>query len=204
MGKIKLINDYMNRCAEILQRRSYLQAEILEKEIISVFGSEIQDITSNLSVYEIGTDTNFFEDLTLLKAILENYKSNLELEEERRKDEIEILRLKQPISTAHFNNQNTNSSSANANATNIVEVKIEQALENIANLNEEILSKDDKDKLEGLLSSIEVAKNSKDKDKLLNKIGNVLKFIAEKGVQVGIATLPYLGEVSKFVSSLKI
>ena len=37
----------------------------------------------------------------------------------------------------------------------------------------------------------------KDKKKAIDKVGGVMKFLVEKGVEVGIAVLPYLGQIAQ-------
>ena len=56
--------------------------------------------------------------------------------------------------------------------------------------------------LEEKLSAIEVARTSGNKEKIVGKVGNVLKYIADKGIEVGIAALPYLGEISKLIQNM--
>jgi hypothetical protein len=201
MSKIDLLNEYISKCEEIIISKNLVSAYMLSNEITSVFYGEIHDIELGLSIYGYG-DKNHYGDIIILKAKLINYKTTLELEETRRKDEIEILRLKQPISTATYHNVNSNSSNAISNATNNVSLLIHQTIENITNLNEDTLSDSEKNKLDGLLNAIEMDKKSKDKEKLLEKVGGILKFIADKSVQVGIAVLPYLGEVSEFIATI--
>lgn len=69
----------------------------------------------------------------------------------------------------------------------------------IQKLPEDVLSQEDKDELEEKLAAVEVARNGKDKEKLASKVVNVLKYITDKGVEVGIAVLPYLGEIPKII-----
>jgi hypothetical protein len=94
----------------------------------------------------------------------------------------------------------SNNSTANANAT--VTISISNTIELINQLPPEVLSDKEKEELEEKLSAIEVAKTSGNKEKLAGKVGNVLKYIADKGIEVGIAALPYLGEISKFIQSM--
>ena len=51
--------------------------------------------------------------------------------------------------------------------------------------------------LVGLISSLELAKKKDNKEKVHEKVGAILKFIADKAVQVGIAVLPYIYQVSQ-------
>ena len=52
--------------------------------------------------------------------------------------------------------------------------------------------------MEEIVYSIEALKE-KNKDKAKEKVFKVLKYIIDKGFEVGIAILPYSGEISKFL-----
>jgi hypothetical protein len=94
----------------------------------------------------------------------------------------------------------SNNSNANANAT--VTISISNTIELINQLPPNVLSDKEKEELEEKLSAIEVAKTSGNKEKLMGKVGNVLKYIADKSIEVGIVALPYLGEISEFIKSM--
>lgn len=96
----------------------------------------------------------------------------------------------------------SNDSKANANASAAVTIAISNTIELINQLPTNVLSDKGKEELEEKLSAIEVAKTSGNKEKLVGKVGNVLKYIADKGIEVGIAALPYLGEISKFIQTM--
>lgn len=201
MGKIDIINGYILDCDETINSKDIKNADKLIDLIVSVYESEIPNITFRLSSYTYSdANPNPVNDLIILKAILTNYKSEIELNEQHIQDDLEKLKLQQSITT--INNQNNNTASANASSTNIIEISFNQAIKNISNL-DNILNNDEKEELEDKLSAVKTATESKDRIKILNKIGNVLKFITEKGIEVGIAVLPYLGEVSKLVSTMQ-
>lgn len=94
------------------------------------------------------------------------------------------------------------SNNNNANASATVTISISNTIELINQLPPDVLSDQEKEELEEKLSAVEVAKTSGNKEKLMGKVGNVLKYIADKGIEVGIATLPYLGEISEFIKSM--
>ena len=81
----------------------------------------------------------------------------------------------------------------------VVTVTIKQTLERINNLPDDILSKEDKESLEEKVASLELLTKSGDKEKASKKLGSILKYVADKGIEVGIALLPYLGEISKLL-----
>lgn len=90
----------------------------------------------------------------------------------------------------------------NANASATVTISISNTIELINQLPPDVLSDEEKEELEEKLSAVEVAKTSGNKEKLMGKVGNVLKYIADKSIEVGIAALPYLGEISEFIKSM--
>ena len=62
-----------------------------------------------------------------------------------------------------------------------------------------LMSKEDKESLEEKVASLELLTKSGDKEKASKKLGSILKYVADKGIEVGIALLPYLGEISKLL-----
>ena len=92
----------------------------------------------------------------------------------------------------NINNQNNNTSNASINQN----ITIKSTIEDINKIPDNILDKEAKEYLEEILYSIETLKEE-NKDKAKEKVFKVLKYIIDKGFEVGIAILPYLGEVSK-------
>lgn len=199
--KVSILENYIGECTDAIDKRNVERAKHLQKELLGVYNSEIKNMTSQLSNYNsFGSgNVDFIGDLIILRAMLHNYKANIEENERLINYELEKLKLQQAITT--ITNQNSNNISTNVSSENIINVTFEQALKNITNLDNK-LNDNEKDELEDKISSLKIAAESKDKTKILNKIGNILKFIAEKGIEVGIAVLPYLGEISKLVSTM--
>lgn len=186
MGKVELLDSYINRCEECISKKDYSTAYVLEKEIIAVFGPEIHNITNELTTYDYVDDDDYIYDLQLLKAQLINYKATLELDDQRHKEELKKLELEKSIISI----QNTNTSNSSATAESITNVTLSETIDNVSRIDDKALSQADKDMLVGLISSLELAKKKDDKEKVQEKVGNILKFIADKAVQVGIAVLP--------------
>lgn len=94
----------------------------------------------------------------------------------------------------NINNQNNNTANASINQN----ITIESTIKDINKIPDNILDKEAKGYLEEILYSIEALKD-KEKDKAKEKIFKALKYIIDKGFEVGIAILPYLVEVSKIL-----
>jgi hypothetical protein len=202
--KVNIIENYIEECTDAINKRNIERAKQLQKELLGVYNSEIKYMTSQLSNYSIaGGNVDFINDLIILRAILLNHKANIVENERLRNYELEKLKLQQAITTITNQNSNQNSynASTNVSSENTINVAFEQALKNITNL-DNILNENEKDELEGKISALKIATESKDKTKIINKIGSVIKFVAEKGIEIGIAVLPYLGEISKLISTM--
>jgi len=196
MAKAKFVQEYINKCETILEDKDIKKADILQDDIIAVFEKEIPNICNRLDNYNhycSDKPVDFLGDLSKLQQILTNHLADLEREDEIRKDELEKLKLKQSI----LNINNTNTNSANATATSTVTITIEQTIKNISQIPDTILSQSEKEELEDKISALEVAKINP--TKLKNKLPGILKYIADKGVDVGVALLPYLGEIAKLI-----
>lgn len=98
------------------------------------------------------------------------------------------------MSAINIHNQNNNT----ANATINQNISLEATLKSINEISNEILDEKDKRYLSEILDSINSLKEI-NKDKTKNKVIEVLKYIADKGIEVGIAVLPYLGEIAKLL-----
>ena len=70
-------------------------------------------------------------------------------------------------------------------------------ISNIQDLPETELSAEDKDILSGKIAAIS---SEKDKEKRWEKVSGTLKWIADKGIQVGIAALPYIAKALEATS----
>lgn len=182
--KIDLIESYIKKCEQCTENES----KSLVHSIVSVFGKDIESLTNGLDSYDKlhmweglnGKKVNldYYGDIKLLKQKLEYYKATLEYELEKTKDSnIPLISVSQ--------NQ-TNQISVN--------ISLEQTITVIEAIPDDKLSQDEKDLLVGKLTKLNT---EKDKSKLWEKAQSVLKWIAEKGFEVGIAALPYIVEALK-------
>lgn len=190
MSKIEDLNEYIKQC-EYMRNNTDKEIENYIEKIIYIYEAEIPTITNRLdmySYYDENSSVNYKEDLEKVKAILGNHRSNIEIEEQKRKDELEIARLKQ--TNIKLNN------SSSSMSTNTINISIEQVMDCISEIPDEVMSKDEKDDLEDKVSGIDAAIKSGKKDKAKEKILSVLKFLADKGADALIAMLPYLGQMA--------
>lgn len=189
MGKIDTLQKYIDACDT--KRRSEVEKKQFLYEIFGVYENEIGNIRSELDMYRWGHEgkpVDYDGDIIKIKAKLINYKDNLDLEEQRRKDELELAKLKQ-------NNINLSANANNSNNVNI-NIMLNQVMESIEQISDEILTKDEKDDLEDKLSGIDSAVKNNKNEKAKEKIVGVLKFLADKGADALIAVLPYLGQMA--------
>lgn len=171
-SKIELIDEYISKAKECIENENFLYAEQLNGEIINTFRNDIKYIW-------VGTEddkSHPLQMLSLLISKLRNLKGDLEIEENKQNSE-KALVLEQTL--------NTNIS---------IQISFEQTISAIESIPNETLSQDEKEQLEGKLSKINT---EKDKSKLWEKAQSALKWIAEKGIEVGIAALPYIAEALK-------
>ena len=189
MGKIQDIESLVKRCEEVIMSNYASTAEELVNDIISVYSNDIPNIINGLTLYQINFDfdaetsaTDFIGDLRILKAKLINLKNDLEDKEKQRKDELEILKIK----SSGFNIYNTNTANATANAQ--ATITLDQTIGKLVSL----LPPDEIEELEEKLAALELSMKNGDKEKSSSKKSKVLKFIADKGIDVAIGVLPYL------------
>ena len=122
-------------------------------------------------------------------------KKIIEIRERNKKNNSDINSKSNNESINIYNNPINNNT---ANASINQNITIKSTIEDINKIPENILDKETKEYLEEILYSIETLKE-KNKDKAKEKVFKVLKYIIDKGFEVGIAILPYLGEVSKIL-----
>ena len=195
MGKIVNLDQYILECDKIIEYSwLYDEQDKLEfiRKIEGIYGEEIQGFRRGLEFYERcfehGEEIYLDDDIQRIRAKLINYKDNLEIEDKKNKQKVEIARLKQ----ANIN------ISANANNSNTINITIilNQAVESISQIPDNILTKEEKEELEDNLYQIDATVRHHKKEKAKEKIFNVSKFLADKGADALIAMLPYLGQMA--------
>ena len=180
MDKLEFIDSYIKQCDEIIAANDYNGAKSLSTDIVSTFKNEIDNIKDELDNYSLSgfyssRKTDFLGDLKLLKQKLENYYYTIRAENEKMQYELEMARLAQPILTA------------SAEAKQTVNNNI-----SIYGVPKEELSEGEKKEIKDLLYSLEGIKSTKDRNMFWEKAKGLLKYLLDKGIDVGIAILPYI------------
>lgn len=93
MDKVTIIDNYIKQSEVVLEKQNKAKAEVLVREIVGVYISEIEKITQSIKFYNMNSNY-LLQDLKILKSKLENYKANLLREEEFSKQELEKLKYK--------------------------------------------------------------------------------------------------------------
>jgi len=181
MDKISLIEEFIQRCNDVIESKNEEAAGKLRPKIIVAFGNDIQEISSGLTdPWYVDSDPLF--DICMLKQKLRSLLADKKGEKERLDMELEIAKRKQPVLSV----------SANASTQVDININITQVIESVQHIPEESLSVTDKETLLNYLGSLEVAQASKEKGKVWEKSKEVLTFLADKGADAAIAVLPYL------------
>lgn len=189
MDKLEFIQSYIKRCDEAIASANTESADELQDEIIGIFEPEISDIKNMLESYTSWKDhADFIKDIKLIKQKLINHAINFQNEQRKLEYDLEMARLKQPQISAHAEANPTQ----NATATSNVTITINQAIKQLNKISDDSLSPNDKDILKEYLFSLEGIKAAKDKNKFWDKAKEVLKFLADKGADAAITTLPLI------------
>lgn len=178
--KLNLIQEYIDRLDECISDKNFAQTKELQKEIISVFRTEIAGIKNGLDNYSTSRlygdcgPVDYLGDAKKLKAKLINYKAN----------------LKSGLTKLQSNDGVVNVTQ-NVSQENVIDfaMSLESVINVVNELPTEMLTDEDKEILSGKLANISA---EKDKSKRWEKVGNALKWIADKSVDVGKAALPYI------------
>ena len=176
LEKVKIVEEYIEKAEKCIGEGNQYQAKSLCDQIVAVFGNEIDDITGQLYLKDPPDSIN---DLTLLKAKLENYKVNI--------TSGFYKFVSQKGGDTYFNQ--TTSVTQNA----VFNKNFENAIFQIDSLPDDILSQSEKETLQGKIAAVEASKKTgKTKAEIWKKIKPVLAFLADKGADVAIAVLPYI------------
>lgn len=179
--KLQMLESYIDKLETAVFQNDNAKAKTLQKEIIAVYEPEIASLRSQLDSQDVShllqnaSSVDYIGDAKLLQKKLQNYRLNL------------VTEIYKPFQSS--DGAVTVTQHVNQDVSATVVVTFEQTIHNIQELPESVLSDEEKEMLSGKLASISA---EKDKEKRWEKISSALKWIAEKGIQVGIAALPYI------------
>lgn len=187
--KLQMLESYINKLDTAVSENDIAKARSLQREIIAVYEPEIASLRSQLDsqdvshLFQNAPSVDYIGDAKLLQKKLQNYRLNL------------ASGICKPFQNS--DGAVTVTQHVSQDVSTSVIVNLEQAIHNIQELPESVLSSEDKEILSGKIASISA---EKDKEKRWGKVCSALKWIAEKGIQVGIAALPYIAKTLEATS----
>ncbi len=201
-ARVKKLKQHIGECKNVLAENNPQKAVTQIERIRKLYSNIRNFSTDTYKEYQLFDSPDVFggafvtlsndsKQLEALKNLIEEMELYLaELVDKQDREPKKQSRAEK----IHINNYNNNT----ANATINQNISIDNTIKSINNLPSDILDEKSKEYLENILFAIESLKN-KDKEKTKNKIFEVLKYIVDKGVEVGIAILPYLGEIARLL-----
>ena len=186
--KTKILEGYICALDDAITKSDEGKVKELQTEIIAVYEPEIPALKNGLDNYSFGhaythTRVDYIGDAKLLKAKLQNYKLNL------------VTGLYRPFQDA--DGAVTVTQQVNQDVSTEIVITLDQVVSSIQDLPETELSAEDKEILSGKIAALS---SEKVKEKRWEKVCSALKWITEKGIQVGIAVLPYIAKALEATS----
>ena len=199
MEMLSLLNQYIERLdnASTLDKT---EIEALIEDVTRVVLSQDELRELCLDYYSsYGEEDGLQSDLRKLKAKLEYERATLidadeklkkQTEAEHEQRELEKLRLQVELAKGNITIQNTNHNE-NHNTMTVTFEAVREAIDNMTSLPDEEIQEVKKkiDELEAIVKS----KDSKSKK--WSKAKDIIKWVADKGVDVGIALLPLILQI---------
>lgn len=180
--KIIMLENYIIKLNQAVENGDESEAGQLRHEIISVYEHEIDGIRSGLRAYDFSrsyskSPLDNIGDAKVLRAKLENYKLNLRSGLYKR-----FMETDNSVNVIQNNQQEIHSNIA---------ITLEQTISDINSLPKNILSDEEKEILCGKLATLSAEKNAKTR---WEKAQGILKWVADKGIELGKVALPYVLE----------
>ena len=171
---------YLNkRPIEIYNFFIKLNATYQDKKEIYI--SERNTVIEKYSFMTIEDNSNYYDEY---KPLLESLIKRLKMHIAKLQDEDEKTMSSNQSNSVTINNNNTNTT--NANITQNISIK--NTMEKINQIPDEILAKNLKYELKGMLTELEDCKDSQEKK---SKLMEVVKWLGDKTADAFIACLPY-------------
>ena len=191
---INLIEDYIFKCEKCLEANDLKDAQELVKIITSVYLKDIPTIKEGLDINKnvvtvpgASVKYDYIGDIRILKEKLIAYKAEL-YEKDTQPDS--------PLIAINNNNVNDN------NSNSAVSIDFKNLTNVINEIPDESICLEEKEQIEDKINAIELLLQKNDKKKAQDKLWSILKFMIEKGIDVSIALLPYLGQIADALSKM--
>lgn len=165
---------------EIAKQQLYKEITAKYHTIIPKLGFGLYQYIDQMGFYDDVTEDSLFHNLEQLFNKLTTFKA------------IDFPNvIAQPVvPQTQINNYNENTAKASSKVN--INITIDQAIEAIHRLPQDVLSNEDKEKLEDEMRVLDSLKNSGKKGKIWDRAKTVLAFLADKGADAMIAAAPYI------------
>ena len=178
--KIQMLDDYISQLDESVANKNEVEAEQLRYEIIAVYENEVDGLRRGLDAYSpdrelVSRPYDNISDAKILCAKLKNYKFNLKSG---------LYKVSQGIDNSVNVIQTTNQEMQSS-----ISITLDQVTYDINSLSGSVLSKEEKEILCGKLATLSAEKNEKSR---WEKAQEILKWVADKSVELGKVALPYV------------
>ena len=197
MEVVKLLDDYIEKLDNAQNLSSSDLGQLIEEIARVVFDdSEVMELCLNYYLSYNEYD-DFLSDVQKLKAKLKYKRATIidenKTTEEHEQREIERLRLQVELakeSSAVHNHNIKNVENKNI-INNTMNISFEDARKTINDMSS--LSENEIEEIQSKINALEEIVNSKEsKSKKWSKAKDIIKWVADKGVDVGIALLPLI------------
>ena len=177
------IDDVIAKCAEVLANKDEKAAEDLLDAIPFAYQFEIPRIFDGLSYYDELRSTRIFDDLAKLEATLRAYR-------EKREYDMRIAELHASAITVQAISESKSESS--------VSITLDQAMEQIDDIDESALSESEKAELKALMLDVDASKR-KGKDRLLAATKEVVGWVCDRGIESLPTVLNYAMQAAQSI-----
>ncbi len=198
MEQIKIYDKYIAQLSNFDSLNNKEQELLIEK-IARVVFNEVELEELSLNYYTLYSQNNNKEDATKLKSKLELKRAKLiddnDIENRKyevQKMELEKMRIQEQMKDKNFviNNNNNNEAISCVNVSTSFE-EVRRKIDNMTALTEPEI-----EEIKNKINEIESIVNSTNsKQKKWSKVKDIIKWIADKGVDVGIALLPLILQI---------
>lgn len=181
MSKNSLLNSYISRAEEIIEKVDIEAADEFLGETLAVFREEIPNIMDYLDYpYLSKVNIDYLKDVKRVKAQLENYRANLKSG---------LKPFNKGGATVSVNNLNNNSNNNSNEITVNMDIKdVKQQIEDNTYIGDS-----EKEELLNVLQEIkELQTSQENKSKKWDRAKRILAFILDKGADIAIMYIPQI------------